>query len=178
MVGCIYIVTMSTGVNIIFYLPPEHCEGCFFKAVLPRRQRGSHSVLLSTLCVPFNQYLSPISTWFSLPHHSICLLLRDCRYLGVTFEIVRGLLVNVTDLLLCTHATLEKAVKRQMGEGGGSNERDWEREIMAEREKASRQTERKRERDMVWYVRGIKYSLAWFPLVAVISSRWKEDNGR
>lgn len=117
----------------------------FFKAVFPRRQRSSHSVLLSTLCEPFNQYLSPISTWFSLLHHSIHLLLRDCRYLGVTFEIVRGLLVNVTDLLLCTHATLEKAVKRQMGEGGGSNERDWEREIMAEREKASRQTERKRE---------------------------------
>lgn len=145
------------------HLSRHHVNGCeyyilftswalwgfvFFKAVFPRRQRSSHSVLLSTLCVPFNQYLSPISTWFSLLHHSIHLLLRDCRYLGVTFEIVRGLLVNVTDLLLCTHATLEKAVKRQMGEGGGSNERLRERDHGRKREGI--QTDRKKERDSVW----------------------------
>lgn len=35
------------------------------------------------------------------------------------------------------------------------------------------------ERDGVWeeLKRGIKYRPAWFLLVAVISSRWKEDNG-
>lgn len=90
---------------IEIHLSYHHGKGCgyyvlfasrtmfFLKAVLPARQGGSHSVLLTTMCVPFSQYPSlvlPISTRFPLLHHNICLYLCECRCVGIMFENGRG----------------------------------------------------------------------------------------
>ena len=118
--------------SMMFYLPPE--QWVFQSSPSWKTKELTQRATDHTVFLFINIFLHCLLFLFA--SHNIFLLLCECWYLEVTFEIARGLLVTCTDLLLCTQATIEIAINRQMGEGEG------EREIERERER-----ERKKETD-------------------------------
>lgn len=71
--GCEYYILFTSWALWDFFFSSSSSK----KTKELSQQASDHTVWL-----PFNQYLSPISTWFPLLHHSICLSLCDCRHLG------------------------------------------------------------------------------------------------